>query len=495
MANKLLVKGTLSGTSTTPQIQHLITNAWTGATVFNTQTGNYECLLDNVPAADYTDTPIRARVPGTSPLVTAETTARALGLIAKVLDGTSGGSYDPTTALRTDAFPAWAVPTTTYSRALRTYTSPTSWDYTAVYFHSDNTAEFMVNGRCVIDGKKFYNAGSGATCLAISVGVPVDIVNCDFGGNPSQAACSIRAPEVTFINNRNFATAPASGSTRSRGVFLELDNGDTKCRKFTVTYNYSIGSAGIRVQNMDDNTSLSVIGYNDLREINTLKGDNSREFKSAIQILNCPAIWLHIKNNQIISTKGVGNGEDQVNIYSAVGTLDKPLLIYDNYVEQAVSSRLDSGNNGFTGTGTTTDLSKSAGAVPAYVRYVNNQFVRCANACMNIAGGHNIEMFHNRMITYGLFEDGGSIGQQSAAAAIFDYYQTGASKFYENYVVNNLIGYYTWYKERRDGTTGIQATDNLHLPDPITLDTEYYERQLWEQKKVTNQFSVGNLAA
>jgi hypothetical protein len=390
----------------------------------------------------------------------------------------------------TDPFPDadWAEPTKTYSTAPRAYVKPSTWEAKA-YFHNGNTPR-NADGAFVLSGRAFRNIGD-STCVSIDVNCPVIVENNGFGGTPYQAYLSIRAPEITVRNNRAFGEKATSGMSYSPGVFLDIDNQNAAVTKLLVEHNFSTGCGGVRLQNINQNANKFYIQYNDFLDIDSVKGTGGRDFKSAIQLLNCPAIWIDIWRNQIRNRQGLGNGEDQINLYSCVGTAKKPVRAFQNLVDGAFSNNLSSGNNGFTGTGGTTDLSGGGKLVPAYGYVFDNQFIRTANAAFNIAGGHDMFCYHNRMVTYGFFEDGTTtIGQQSAAIAIFDYYQTGSANFYNNHSKNNLIGYLTWYKDRRDGSTNVLAadgkmlaSDNKHMPDPITLASENYERQLWEQRK------------
>jgi hypothetical protein len=393
------------------------------------------------------------------------------------------------TRVYTDPFPAalWAEPTQNYSTASRTYTQPTAWEG-KTYYHNGNKV-LDANGVFRISNRAFKATGEDG-CLIIDVNSPVVIENNDFSGAPYQGYLIIRAPEITVRNNRCFGQPVASGSDYSPGVFLDCDNGNSAVTKLLVEHNYITGCAGVRLQNMSQNANKFLVRYNDILNVNTVKGTGYRDFKSAVQLLNCPAIWIDITRNQVRNKQGLGNGEDQINLYSCVGTADKPIRVFDNLIDGAFSNDLSSGNNNFTGTGTTTDLAGGGKLVPCFVYIYDNQYIRTANAAVNIAGGHDVFVYHNRMVTYGRFEDGAPIGQQSAATAIFDYYQTGSANFYNNHAQNNLIGYYTWYGERRDGSANalasdgkLLASDNLHLADPITLATENYERQVWEQKK------------
>lgn len=406
--------------------------------------------------------------------------------------GDGGSTPPPTTGARvyTDAFPSsiWAAPTKSYSTASRNYTAPGAWEAKA-YFHNGNTPR-NANGVFVLSARSFRNIGE-STCVSIDVDCPVLVENCDFGGTPYQAYISIRSPDITVRNNRVFAEKAASGTTYGPGVFLEIDNQNSKVQKLLVEHNYTQGCAGVRIQNITENANKFVVQYNDILNVNTVRGNGTREFKSAFQLLNCPAIWIDITRNQIRNKQGLGNGEDQINLYSCIGTAAKPIRVFENLIDGAFSHDLSSGNNGYTGTGTTSDLAGGGKLVPCFVYIFDNQYIRTANAAVNIAGGHDIFVYHNRIATYGKFEDDvTTIGTQSAAMAIFDYYQTGSANFYNNHAKNNLIGYRTWWGDRRDGSMNALAadgkmlvTDNLHMPDPITLAIENAERQIWEQRK------------
>ena len=81
---------------------------------------------------------------------------------------------------------------------------------------------------------------------------------------------------------------------------------------------------------------------------------------------------------------------------------------------------------------------------------------------------------------------------------MFNYYRQPAAVFHDNQITDNTIGYVKWgynspYANRQDLSNGNCATcdNNTHLPNPVTLQTEQAEWQLWQQKLRDQQLFVG----
>lgn len=197
---------------------------------------------------------------------------------------------------------------------------------------------------------------------------------------------------------------------------------------------------------------------------------------------------VEIAWNEVINAPNESSVEDNVNLWHSGGVAGADLRIHDNYVQGAYPEPATSGT--FSGTGMTTDGdSKDPLVATAFVLAYGNAFVSTCNAAMNIAAGHDVHYYENRMITSGLLPDGTPMAANYAATAIFDIYHAAPTAFFGNTVTKNVIGYvkegYTIpFSDRHDLSNGACSgcAENVHLPNPITLATEADELARWYTK-------------
>jgi hypothetical protein len=141
--------------------------------------------------------------------------------------------------------------------------------------------------------------------------------------------------------------------------------------------------------------------------------------------------------NQVVQTMGQSSVEDVINIYHSQGAPGEPITVHDNYIEGNSSP---SAPTTYTGAGIIADGGSKA-PVTAFASFENNEIVHTAGSGIAIDNGHDVTATGNRIVSCGQDASGAWFAMSYAnAAAIWDFYKTGPSLFYNNTVTDSAGG-------------------------------------------------------
>ncbi|MBF9236267.1 hypothetical protein I2I05_02555 [Hymenobacter sp. BT683] len=368
-----------------------------------------------------------------------------------------------------------------------------------------------------------YRSTSSATpAVTIATSAPVTLLNCVLVGPGDLIQANGAPADLTILHCRAYGTVPTR-SNRGRGRFVAATN----ARNIRAEHNYLEHTTGFTIYRFSGDGSANQtvrILRNRVRNVDGRTrngGTQIANFVGLNTVRNLPGI--EIAWNQVINEPNLSSVEDNINLYNSGGTAQSPARVHDNYVQGAYPFPATAAT--FTGTGMTTDgtpvpavsqikasqmtatqatalLMTNRRMTTAFVNAYNNQFVSTCNAAMNIAAGHDIHYYNNRLVTSARLPDGTALRAVHAATAVFNGTQASSAIFFNNTVRNNTIGYrnpaYSIpYPGRHDLSNGACATctGTVHLPNPITLATEQNELALWQQKLIRNRVKIGPDAA
>ena len=342
----------------------------------------------------------------------------------------------------------------------------------------------------------YRSTDSGTPAVTIATSAPVTLQGCVLVGPGDLIQANGTPGDITVLNSQAFGTTPTQDN-RYRGRFLAATN----ARNIRAENNYLEHTTGFTIYQFSGNGSASQtvrILRNKVLDIDGRTRNGGVELANFIglntvrNVANIEIAW-----NQVINEPNLSSVEDNINFYNSGGTAQSPARVHDNYVQGAYPFPATS--NVYSGTGMTTDGDgPSASTTAAYLNAYANQFISTCNAGMNIAAGHDINYYNNRIVTSALLPDGTPLRAVYAATAVFNGYQAASSVFFNNSIRDNTIGYrnpgYTIpFPDRHDLSNGACATctNTNHLPNPITLATEQNEFALWQQKLAQNGITLG----
>ncbi|MBF9236253.1 carbohydrate binding domain-containing protein [Hymenobacter sp. BT683] len=343
-----------------------------------------------------------------------------------------------------------------------------------------------------------YRSTSSATpAVTIATTAPVTLLNCVLVGPGDLIQANGAVADLSVLHCRAYGTTPTQDN-RYRGRFVAATN----ARNIRAEHNYLEHTTGFTIYRFSGDGSANQT-VRILR--NRVRNVDGRTRNGGTQIANFVGLNtvrnlanIEIAWNQVINEPNLSSVEDNINLYNSGGTAQSPAKVHDNYVQGAYPFPATAAT--FTGTGMTTDGGAvgSASETAAFINAYNNQFVSTCNAGMNIAAGHDISYYNNRIVTSALLPDGTPLRAVYAATSVFNGNRAPSSIFFNNTIRNNTIGYrnpaYSIpYPGRHDLSNGACATctGTVHLPNPITLATEQNELTLWQQKLAQNGIVIG----
>jgi len=191
--------------------------------------------------------------------------------------------------------------------------------------------------------------------------------------------------------------------------------------------------------------------------------------------------------NQVINEPNKSLVEDNINLSNSRGTSASPIRIHNNYIQGAYP--YPATEEKYSGGGIIADswyeerLGDPKAVATAYVKIYDNQTVNLGNYNYAIAGGHNIEVYNNRGINSGLFEDGSRMNTHNVGLYGYDFYKTAVT--FNAVMRNNTTGVMSQgslFNENYfpDGT--VQGHNNTFISGKITAQAEQAEYELWRQK-------------
>ena len=364
---------------------------------------------------------------------------------------------------------------------------------------SDNSSKPLVIRAGGTYTGSYRSTDSGVPCIRIETTEPVTLRGCTLMGAGDLIRATRGGATLTVVNCRGYGLPQSTDQTR-HGHFLEVNSG----RSVRVEHNYFEHTIGIGIYQWSGDgtpTQTLTVRYNSARNIDGRYRDGGGTKANFLGLNALPGV-AHIKIawNQVINEPNQSLVEDNINLYNSGGTRTSPARIHDNYIQGAYPYPATGPD--FTGSGITLDGSgRAALSATAYVDGARNQVV---SACigMNIAAGHDNHFHDNRLVTCGLLPDGTKLAANYAGAGLWNAYRQPKDVFFNNDFTNNTIGFYfaggtTPYPNRQDTRPEAcsACSSTLHLPNPITLQTEQAEWTRWQLKLRTHGLRTGPFPA
>jgi hypothetical protein len=307
-----------------------------------------------------------------------------------------------------------------------------------------------------------------------------------------------RNGNVTVVNSRGYGLLPSTDN-RPHGRFVNA----RLPAHLVIENNYFENTSGIYVHEFLGDGSLSQtirIRYNKARNINGKHRNGTQralvsfvQFNEVIKTANMEIAW-----NDLLNEPGASAVEDNINLFNTSGTADSPLLVHNNFIKGAYP--LNPLASSYSGGGILTDGKGTGDKATAYIHAYENVVINTTNHGMGIAAGNNVEFFHNRVISSGLFADGTQIPAQFSGIWMRNYYNAPPEDWYNNANRNNVLA---WVKfglhlegqepDRQDISHNRceNCPDNVSLPNPVLLDLELQEYRDWQQRCRQANVKVG----
>ncbi len=264
-------------------------------------------------------------------------------------------------------------------------------------------------------------------------------------------------------------------------------------------------TGGLLVDFFNENTKSVMIRYNRIKNTDKRRVDMSEgDHRASILFNQVRGVTGEIAWNEFINEINNSWVEDNINLGNSGGLSGTPYLIHDNYIKGAYPYPLSADN--YTGSGITVECNpgnRTYQNVSQYVNITNNQVVSVCNGGININGGHDIHATGNTIISSGLFPNGQQSFRFWGGAAIWNGCDLPSDVFNNISIKGNTIGYArpginTPLPNRQDyvvtagSPINILPTDNVSLPNPITLATEDAEYPKWQAKLAANGIKLGH---
>jgi hypothetical protein len=335
---------------------------------------------------------------------------------------------------------------------------------------------------------------SDVPAITVATTEPVEITGCRI----VSAGIHIKAYGGTQldIHHNTFTGQPPTGGQQWGRV---LD--DYHPQTLVFEHNTVDHTGGLLVDHSDENTQTAVIRYNLFRNTDSRRADRSDgDHRAAIQFNTVLPIDAEIAWNQFENLPNESRVEDNINLYNSGGRPAAPIDVHDNLIRGAYPYPLDAEH--FTGSGITVEgdpAHNELATVSQHIRVRHNQVISTCNAGINVNAGHDIDVQFNTIISAGVLPDGTKGGFFWAGAAVWDGSQVGPEVFKNITFENNTIGYvrpgsHTPLENRQDTSGGVDLSRNTCLPNPITLETEREQGELWQAKLRSEGKTVGNSA-
>ena len=310
-----------------------------------------------------------------------------------------------------------------------------------------------------------------------SVKGPGQLIDAEYGGT-----------NLTVRNTYGYGIDP-NGTEDAAGEFVKV----YKPNNLSVEHCYTDNIGGVYVSGDRTRPQSLKIRYNRAHNVNGHLNSGNNVIAHYIQldkVQNTPGV--EIAWNEVINEPYNSKSAEIINVYLSSGTPDSWISIHDNYIQGSYTG--DPGNNPDGGGGILLGDGGGEGTdAPAFVEAYNNQVISTTNIGIATEAGHDTEFYNNRIISSGILSDGTRIAGQNVGMTIYNLYSTGA--FYNNSEHDNTVGWVGRYGGRNDwwfpDCSSNNCTNYTALPNPITLDTENAEYQIWLDKLSSNNVTVG----
>jgi hypothetical protein len=317
--------------------------------------------------------------------------------------------------------------------------------------------------------------------VAIITNEPVTIKNSTVTGPGDLVVIygSHGGADVTIDNVTGTASDPGVAG-RAKGKFVDAQTVSrlsvTHCTMHKVSFGVYVVASTLRSMAIKDNVA---------DELDDRKSDgyggyllNQRTLGHFIQLngVSLPN-GGEIAWNQVINTDETASTEDILSFFESHASLDKLLLVHDNYLEGAFATGQTTTytGGGIQFDGDSSDLSTATGFMKIY----DNSVVHTAGFGISIGAGHDITVTRNRIVSCGKDRTGKWIARpDSAALGMWNYYQT--TQYFNNYMADNSGGLV------RPDTHGNPVSGDIEAPSVSTKLNNVIGKNSFEQPCLDN---------
>jgi len=361
-----------------------------------------------------------------------------------------------------------------------------------------DAAAITANGSNVFTGNwanDSYSDNSGAAVL-VTTTQPVILDSCRFR---AQKYCISSLTDGSNITVRNSVGVVRNTTQAGQPAhrFLNLGNPAS-----VVCENNTMVGGGILLAGNPSSGSVSLvrIRYNRMRNVDGRLSDGAGGF--VLERANVANVYFQAKQflqvnvgsfldgeiawNEVVNDPFVSRPEDNFNITSCVGTVGTPVRFHDNFVRGGCPSRPYDAQ--WSGTGLVVE------GATQYLDIDDNQVIGVANIGIGLAGGSNINVRRNRLVSAGNAYGRAMLARNRAAystdaGATYIVLQDNAYSWMD--ASNNQAGLYI----TNGGNTGNVNTGWTSLGAPTTEAHEAAEWEYWRAKVAAAGVRIGSTLA
>ncbi|MBD1395622.1 T9SS type A sorting domain-containing protein [Pontibacter sp. JH31] len=338
---------------------------------------------------------------------------------------------------------------------------------------------------------------SEVAAVDVRTSEPVVILNSNIRGAGYLIKSWGHAVNITVKNSKGYGLTPTPWRDYKKPRrFLTVNN----FKNVVVENCYMESTAGIYVGTRyegDGSTNNTVkIRYNKAKNIDGRVYGSSEhsqftQFNYRGNLPHAEIAW-----NEIINEPNRSLVEDNINLSNARGTSGSPIRIHNNYIQGAYP--LPATETKYSGGGIIADswyqdgMGDPASIATAYVKVYDNQTVNLGNYNYAIAGGNNIEVFNNRGVNSGLFDDGTRMNTHNVGLYGYDYYKKGAT--FNAVMRNNVTGVMSQgnlFDKNYFPDGLVKNENNPYVGGNVTKQQEKAEYTVWLAKLSTNGIVLG----
>jgi hypothetical protein len=349
--------------------------------------------------------------------------------------------------------------------------------------------------------------------VTVSTTEPVIVENSHMRSASGLIKAETSGSDLIVRNNVAIATN-AAAKGQPNGIFLQA----TSPARLDVENNYiENAGGGVLVHGYSgsrDGKQTIVIRANRARNLSGLLSDGNggylpgggsnhsvSRFIELDKVQGVPGI--DVGWNEVVNYPGRSLVTDNIDVNRSSGTTNQPLEIHDTYIQGAYPYK--AAQDAYAGGGIKTEGSPndSPQESAAFSSIHDNQVVGTVGYGIAFTAGHDNIASNNRVISSGLLSDGTRIAAQQVGMADGDVTGTGVASgsMYNNTMRDNVIGWTCWTSScaqqgyRQDQYFPASPSDysnNSLIPSqPITLNMEDNEYQLWLNKTVSAGITIG----
>ena len=318
--------------------------------------------------------------------------------------------------------------------------------------------------------------------ITVNTADPVEITGCrTLSTGPHVRAgggSRLNVHDNTFVGRK-----PADGGQWGRA--LDVYHPQT----LAFEHNTVLHTAGLYVDHSDAATRTITVRYNVVRDTDQSRADGKpNEHRAGLMLNTVLPVDADVAWNLFENRPGQSHVEDNINLYNTGGRRNAPVRVHDNLVDGAYPFPTSADH--YTGSGITVEGDPGHAKfedVSQYVTVSDNTVLSTCNAGINVDAGHDITVEGNTVVSAGVYPDGGRGGFFYAGISTWDGCHVGPAVFRDVVVRGNTIGYNrpgcaVPLPGRQDTSGGVDLTQNLCLPNPVTLDTERAARDAWRAR-------------